>query len=180
MKGVVFVKFGEFIEQTFGEDFWDELLLTTELESEGIYTTVENYPDEELFALVDQVVKQKGLTPKQATFAFGEWMFSELYQAAPPQVHDFKDGFAFLRGVQNVIHLEVKKLNPDAILPEFKFIEQTDNTLLMEYISPRHLCYFCEGLIKGMSKQTGETLNTSQHECVHEGGERCLIQVSRH
>lgn len=111
--------------------------------------------------------------------AFGEWLFKELYAAAPPHAHEFKNGFEFLRGVQNVIHVEVKKLHPDALLPEFNFLNETENSLTMVYESPRHLCYLCEGLILGLSKLTNEKLLTTQSECVHESGERCVIEVTR-
>jgi len=179
MKGIVFVKFNEFIEELWGDEFWEHMLDEAPLESEGAYTSVGNYADQELVELILVAMKHKGLTMVQAQNAFGEWLFKELYSMAPPDAHDFKDTFEFLHGVQNVIHVEVKKLNPDAILPEFTFLEESENHLSMVYESPRHLCYFCEGLIKGLAQHTGESVSTSQSECVHEGGQRCVIEVNR-
>ena len=86
---------------------------------------------------------------------------------------------SFLHAVQDVIHIEVKKLNPDAILPEFEFIAETDDHLSLIYKSPRHLCYFCEGLIHGLAQHTGQEVKVSQSECVHESGHRCVIEVSK-
>lgn len=48
MKGIVFVKFNAFVEELWGDEFWDELLDEADLPSEGIYTAVSNYPDEEI------------------------------------------------------------------------------------------------------------------------------------
>ena len=42
MKGVVFRQFLEFAEKEFGEAKIDELLRTTDLESAGVYTNVDN------------------------------------------------------------------------------------------------------------------------------------------
>lgn len=179
MKGIVFVEFNNFIEEMFGDEFWDELLEDANLPSEGIFTSVGTYDDQELFTLVGLVCEKKDLTGQQAQHAFGQWVFKKLYQAAPAEAHDFKDIFEFLHGVENVIHVEVKKLNPDAILPEFEFLSETDNTLTLLYKSPRHMCFFCEGLIHGLAEHTGQPVEVHQTECVHEQGQRCVIEVNR-
>lgn len=177
MKGIVFVEFNEFIEEVFGEAFWDEILEEAELASEGIFTTVGTYDDQELLTLIGLVCDKKGLSAKQAQHAFGEWVFIKLYQAAPPGAHDFTDVFEFLHAVQDFIHIEVKKLNPDAILPEFEFLSETADHLTLVYKSPRNLCFFCEGLILGLAKHTKQPVEVSQSECVHEDGERCVVEV---
>jgi predicted hydrocarbon binding protein len=179
MKGIVFVKFNEFVEELWGEEFWDELLFDAQLPSEGVFTTVGLYDDQEFFTLVELIIEKKNISGKDAQFAFGKWVFKELYAAAPPQAHDFKDVFEFLHAVQNVIHIEVKKLNPDALLPEFEFIEETMTELTFHYKSPRKLCFFCEGLVHGLAEHTGQQVKVSQPECEHEGAQRCLIKVEK-
>ena len=179
MKGIIFVKLNQFVDELWGEEFWDALLQEATLPSEGIYTSVATYDDEELFTLVGLIMLKQELSAQQAQFAFGQWMFKELLLAAPPEAHKFTDVFEFLYGVQAVIHVEVKKLNPEAILPEFEFIQETDNSLPFHYISPRHMCYFCEGIIQGLAAHTGQTVSVEQPECVHEGGERCVMKVTK-
>lgn len=177
MKGIVFVKFSEFIEELWGEEFWDTLLNEANLESEGVYTTVGTYDDEELFTLIGLVVEKQNISSKEAQFAFGKWIFKELYNAAPPGAHDFKDVFEFLHAVQNYIHVEVKKLNPDALLPEFDFLSESATTLSFHYQSPRKLCFFCEGIVYGLAEHTKQKVQVSQSECEHEGDGRCVIEV---
>ena len=177
MKGIVFVKFNEFIEELWGDEFWDTLLDEANLASEGVYTTVGTYDDEELFTLIGLVVEKKNISSKDAQFAFGKWVFKELYAAAPPGAHDFKDVFEFLHAVQNFIHVEVKKLNPDALLPEFEFLSESNSSLSFHYQSPRKLCFFCEGIVHGLAEHTGQKVAVSQSECEHEGDQRCVIEV---
>jgi predicted hydrocarbon binding protein len=179
MKGIVFVKFNEFIEELWGEEFWDEILDEAALPSEGIYTTVGTYDDQELFTLIGLVVDKKNISAKDAQFAFGKWVFKELYKMAPAGAHDFKDVFEFLHAVQNFIHVEVKKLNPDALLPEFEFLSETPNQLSFHYQSPRKLCFFCEGIVYGLAEHTGQEIKISQSECEHEGGQRCVLEVEK-
>ncbi|WP_426360138.1 heme NO-binding domain-containing protein [Pseudocolwellia sp. HL-MZ19] len=177
MKGIVFVKFNEFIEELWGDEFWDTLLNKANLKSEGIYTTVETYDDQELFTLIDIVVDEKNISSKEVQFHFGKWVFKEFYNLAPAGAHDFKDVFQFLHAVQNIIHVEVKKLNPDALLPEFEFLNETTNTLSFHYRSPRKLCFFCEGIVHGLAEHIGQKIEVSQSKCEHEGNDRCVMEV---
>lgn len=179
MKGIVFVKFNEFIEELWGDEFWDELLDEADLPSEGIYTTVGTYDDQELFSLIGLVVEKKGISGVEAQQAFGKWVFKELYNVAPAGAHDFKDVFEFLHAVQDFIHVEVKKLNPDAILPEFTFLSETPTTLSLHYQSPRKLCFFCEGIIYGLAEHTQQSIEVTHQECEHQGDERCVLQVAK-
>jgi predicted hydrocarbon binding protein len=159
--------------------FWDELLNDAELPSEGIYTTVGTYDDQELFTLIDLVVDKQNMSAKDAQFAFGKWVFKELYNLAPYGAHDFKDVFEFLHAVQSVIHVEVKKLNPDALLPEFEFLSETPKQLSFHYQSPRKLCFLCEGIVAGLAQHTGQQIKVSQSECEHKGDQRCVIVVDK-
>lgn len=179
MKGVIFVKLGEFTEQTWGEAFWDELLEECDLPSGGAYTRVSTYDDQELFDIVHLITTKKQLTMAQAQQAFGQWLFKELLNSAPGHAVSTTDTFEWLHAVQDVIHVEVLKLNPDSILPEFTFLEQTENTLRLQYQSPRPLCYLCEGLIQGLAQHNGERVSTTQTECIHEQGNRCVIEVTK-
>ena len=180
MRGVVLVKFSEFIEEVWGDEFLDQIIVQADLPSEGAYSATMTYNDQELFDLVAQVVQEKQITVKEAQFAFGKWLFKELLAMAPKEAHTFTSTFEFLHAVQNFIHVEVKKLNPDSVLPEFTFLEQSENKLLLHYQSPRNLCFFCEGLIAGLSEHTGESVSTRQTECVHCQDSRCVIEVTLH
>ena len=73
----------------------------------------------------------------------------------------------------------MKKLNPDALLPEFEFLSETPNQLTFHYQSPRKLCFFCEGIVQGLAEHTGQEVKVSQTECEHEGGQRCVIEVDK-
>jgi predicted hydrocarbon binding protein len=179
MKGIVFVKFNDFIEKFWGDEFWDELLEEAELPSEGVYSTFVTYDDQELFILIGLVADKKNISAKEVQFTFGKWIFKEFYHIAPAFTHEFKDVFEFLLAVQNIIHVEVKKLNPDALCPKFKFLSQTPNQLSFHYQSPRKLCFFCEGIIYGLAEHTRQKIKVYQSECEHEGCQRCVLVVEK-
>jgi predicted hydrocarbon binding protein len=177
LKGIVFVKLSEFVEETWGLTLWDELLQESDLDSGGIFTSVGLFGDQEFFSLVALIASKKAITVEKAQKAFGEWMFKELYALAPPGAHNFVDVFEFLHGVQNIIHVEVKKLYPDALIPEFDFLFESEKILRFHYKSPRKLCHFCEGLVYGLSKHVNQKVTVTHIECERNNDERCVIEV---
>ena len=60
MKGVVFTELIEMIENECGLEVLDQVLEETKLS--GIYTTVGDYPESELYALLDSLGKATGLS----------------------------------------------------------------------------------------------------------------------
>tara|TARA_B110000503_G_C7064975_1_gene378319 strand:- start:11 stop:556 length:546 start_codon:yes stop_codon:yes gene_type:complete len=177
LKGIIFVKLSEFVEKTWGLTLWDELLQESDLDSGGIYTSAGLFGDQELHSLVALIASKKAITVEKTQKAFGEWVFKELYALAHAGAHKFVDVFEFLHGVQNIIHVEVKKLHPDALIPEFEFLFESEKILRFHYKSPRKLCYFCEGLVYGLSKHMNQEVTVTHIECEHKNDERCVIEV---
>lgn len=60
--------------------------------------------------------------------------------------------------LDGLIHVEVRKLYPDAELPRFEARVMEDGSLDVEYRSARGLADFAEGLMLGSIKWFGESL----------------------
>ena len=56
------------------------------------------------------------------------------------------------------IHIEVRKLYPDAELPAFEYSRPMEGTLIMTYQSHRAMADFAEGLILGCIEHFGEPI----------------------
>ena len=52
-----------------------------------------------------------------------------------------------LSSIENHIHVEVKKIYPDAELPTFEVVTKTNNSLIMIYKSSRAMHHFGLGLM---------------------------------
>ena len=177
MKGVVFTLLNELVEEQFGMEMWDNLIDETDPESEGIYVATDTYPDSELVNYVRVLSARLDTPAEKIIFAFGEFCLGKFSQMYPEffEGHDLK---SFLKSVHGVIHVEVKKLHPEAILPEFTYEERADNQLVMKYRSPRKLCPLAEGLITGASKHFSSTVEIAHTECMHEGSDHCRLELS--
>jgi hypothetical protein len=175
MKGVVFNLLEEMVEQEFGMAVWDALL--EETGQDGIYVSTESYPDEMLVALVVAAHEKSGIPVNDLVRAFGEFMFPRFY--AQNQKF-FQPGMTlkeFLLLVDRVIHVEVRKLHPDAGLPQFDYIDEQDNELTMIYSSPRKMCMLAEGLITGAAKHFDTEYTLSHDQCMHDGADTCKLHL---
>lgn len=179
MQGSVFTCFSDMVIDGLGMMAWSELLDEVKPESGGVYTNNQSYADEELFALVGAFCKKTNMPVTDAVTAFGKYLFTSLYRAAPAGVKQVDDLIEFLLMVDSVIHVEVKRIYPDAYLPEFTY-EKTDdpNKLVMLYKSKRKLCHLSEGLIAGAAEQFGSECTITHDVCMHDGADHCRLELT--
>lgn len=175
MKGVIFNILEEMVIDRCGLDVWSELL--EECQTEGIYTAGESYPDSELLALVDKASQSLEIPVPTLITGFGEFMFGQLVERYPIFVEQSPDLFTFLKSVDSVIHMEVRKLYDSPNLPEFTCFEKDDGTLLMEYRSPRRLCLLAEGLIRGAASHYATPIQLTHAVCMHRGDDHCALEI---
>ena len=173
MKGIIFNLVEEVVTKNYGEDTWDSLLDAAELD--GSYTSLGSYPDTDLFALVGAASTALGVPPDQIVRTLGEGAIPLLAERFPEFFDPHVGTRTFLLTLNDIIHAEVRKLYPDADLPEFDFDSANDEEITLGYRSARQLCQLAEGFIVGSARHFGETAAIDQPECMHRGDDRCLI-----
>ena len=156
MKGVVFTEFYEFVENSFSPLFLQEVINAAKLKSEGVYTATGTYPFCEMGALVASVAQKSGEDVPLLLKGFGRHLFDYFSRSNPQHFENIDNCFDFLNRVENHIHVAVRKLYPDAELPQFDCLEHTETNYTMIYKSSRGLGDLCEGLIEGCLEFFGE------------------------
>lgn len=157
MKGVVFVELLKMAEGAFGEDVVDNVLDKADLENNGAYTAVGNYSCNELIKIVDAFSEHSGLSEEVLQRKFGHWMLDFFGENYPDFFKGKTKSFEMLEAVDGEIHVEVRKLYPEAELPRFDTKRMSDTHMEMEYTSPRPLVGFCHGLIEACVERFDET-----------------------
>ena len=158
MKGIVFSEFIELVENKFSIEIADQIIDESQLESGGAYTSVGTYDHAEMVQMVVRLSELTGVGVPELLRVFGEHLtkrFTELY---PTFFDNVSDTFAFLDTIENHVHVEVKKLYPDAELPSFQTEHPDANTLIMKYTSFRPFADLAEGLILGAIAHFGESI----------------------
>lgn len=148
MKGLLFTQLLEMVEQEYGYDLVDTLLLTTDLPSGGIYTPAGTYSPLEMNRLLTNLTQCINITRVNLLQNYGRFMFRMFVVNYRHFIHSAPDAFSFLASV-DAIHCEVKKLYPEAELPSISTIQPDQQTLQLLYHSPHKLADVAYGLIEG-------------------------------
>lgn len=159
MKGIVFSEFIEMVEDKWDLDMVDDLIDDCDLASGGSYTSVGTYDHAELVALVQALSKRSGLPLDQLVHAFGTHLASTFTKKFPSFFAEVENTLELLKRIDNHIHVEVRKLYPDAELPKFSYEQPDDTTLLLHYESTRGFADLAMGLIEGTASHYGDTLS---------------------
>jgi len=175
MKGIVFNLLEEAITAAHDEAYWDAILQDANLL--GSYTSLGNYADAELVRLVEAYALRRGWQPSEVLRWFGPHMIRAFAHRMPGLFAAHSNLRSFLLSLNNLIHPEVRKLYPDAQVPEFEFEEQAHDRLVIRYCSPRRLCALAEGLIVGAAAHYHTPIQLDHPECLHRGHNKCRLEV---
>mmetsp|Transcript_28494 Transcript_28494/g.43815 ORF Transcript_28494/g.43815 Transcript_28494/m.43815 type:complete len:180 (-) Transcript_28494:1104-1643(-) len=178
MKGLVFTEFLEMVEDKFRFEVADKIIESSDLPSGGVYTAVGTYEHSEMVQLVTHLSSESGLTVPQLLKAYGNHLFTRFAAGYEVFFKDVSDGFVFLEQIDGYIHVEVRKLYPDAELPSFETKRISDNQLEMIYTSERRMGDFAEGLIEGCATHFNEDYDI-QSEKVEESGKVIRFNITR-
>jgi hypothetical protein len=158
MKGVVFTEFFEFVEGRFSPEIAEQLIDGSNLPSKGIYTSVGTYDHGEMVTLVSTLAAIVKIGVPALLKEFGRHLLKQFVIKFPPFFDGITSTFEFLPKVDSFVHVEVKKLYPDAELPTFSCLFPTSDQLQMTYESDRNLPDLAEGLILGCLEHFGERM----------------------
>lgn len=176
MKGVMFNVIEEIVTDHFGPDTWDDLLEAAAVD--GVYTSLGNYDDEDLAAIVSAASQVLSLSIPDVLRFVGEQAFPKLAARYPDYPEGLDSSRALLHRLDDVIHPQVLSLYPGARPPEFDAIDESASQLDLVYRSTRGLCFLAEGLVRGAASAYDESVEVTQSSCTHDGAEACRIHVS--
>ena len=147
MKGIVFTELIEMVEADLGIEIADRMISGSETPTDGAYTAVGTYDHMELVHLVVSLSQETGISVSELVQAFGKHLFNRFSELYPVFFEGVKSATEFLPLVETYIHVEVRKLYPDAELPSFDCESRADG-LEMTYRSKRPFADLAEGLIR--------------------------------
>lgn len=162
MRGVVFTELIEFVEEKLGFEVADQMIEQAKLAHGGTFTQGGNYPFEEMVKLLTALSKLTGKSPAELLEIFGEHLFNVLVKIYGKDIKENQSSLDFIDSVEHYVHVEVKKLYPDAELPTFTTTQKSDTMLVIIYQSEKKLDAFALGLIKSCGTYFGDTLNVTR------------------
>ncbi|MEE2802211.1 MAG: heme NO-binding domain-containing protein [Bacteroidota bacterium] len=147
MKGIIFTEFLELVEEKFGLSMVDTIINESELESQGIYTSVGTYEFSEMLQLITHLSKNTNISVDDLLLVYAEHLFAAFINMHPNIVEHYKDPMDLVASIENHIHVEVKKIYPEAQLPTFEIQEKNSDSMKIIYKSDKALYMLCKGLM---------------------------------
>jgi hypothetical protein len=149
MKGVVFTEFLEMVEEKFSYELTEKIIEASDLPSGGAYTAVGTYDHGEIVQLVTHLSQETGIAIPDLLRAFGEHVFGRFAVGYPQFFKGIESSIEFMEKVDGYIHVEVRKLYPDAELPKLEYEKPAPGTLKVTYRSNRPFADLADGMISG-------------------------------
>jgi hypothetical protein len=155
VKGIILNLLQSVVETEHGEQLWDDVLVETGVD--GAFTSLGNYPDADVIALVDALAGRMGQTRELALQWFGRRAMP-LLAARYPAFFAPDSAVDFVLSLDQIIHAEVVKLYPDAAPPALRFRDVADDRVTVEYRSARGLPDLAVGFLRGTADAYHRTL----------------------
>jgi len=171
MKGVIFNSLAEAIIEIGGEDMWDDLLVRAGLS--GAYTSLGSYDEGDLALLIGAAAEVLDVSEEEATVYAGRLVTPKLADRHSDLVASHTDTISLLCDLNDVIHPEVRKLYPNAQVPDFTTLHRGPDQLVLRYQSERNLVSLATGLILGAAELFDETVEIETEPT--EGG--CIFRL---
>ncbi|MEP2936108.1 MAG: heme NO-binding domain-containing protein [Gilvibacter sp.] len=178
MKGIVFTEFLELVEETFGLEMSDAIITESDLPSKGVYTAVGTYEFGEMLQLLGKLSEKTNLSIDDLLLVYGEHFFGVVERDYPSFLSMYSDPIELLSSVENHIHVEVKKIYPEAELPTFDVIEKSENHLVMIYTSSRAMYNFGLGLMRKTFAHFGQNGDIKM-DMINQDGTKVKFMISR-
>jgi hypothetical protein len=178
MKGVVFTEFLEMVEERFSLQTVDAILERAAPGHGGTYTAVGTYPAAEMVAMLSALAEISKTPAPALLHAFGEHLFGRFVKGYPAFFTGVTDPLDFLSKVDSYIHVEVRKLYPDAELPRFEATRKSPKELELVYKSPRALSDLAYGLMVGCGKHFGVPLTIQTEDLSGGKGETVRFTIT--
>ena len=171
MKGIIFTEFLDLVEDKFGLEMVDKILNESDLESNGVYTAVGTYSFSEMLQLLQILSTLTEISIDDLLLVYAEHFFSVIEDSYSGLLATYKDPIEMLSSIENHIHIEVRKIYPDAKLPTFVVEEKTKNLLVMIYKSSRAMHYFGLGLMHKTFEHFNATASIALEKIKEDGTE---------
>lgn len=146
MKGIILSEFVEYLENQLGDVAAQEIIDKSGVASEGAYSRVGMYDYQELIQLLTQTVSHTNTEAAVLLEGFSGHLFEMFKRDYGVFFEGVETAGEMLAQIDNHIHVEVKKLYPDAELPKFE-CEQDGNIMTLHYSSPRPLAAVAQALV---------------------------------
>jgi hypothetical protein len=138
------------------------------------------YPHEELVALVVRLSQLTGVPVPELVRAFGRHLLVRFTQLYPAMFERHASFFDFVAAIDGEIHVEVRKLYPQAVLPRFEVLQRDAQGMQLLYRSPRRMEPLARGLLEGLAAHYRQACRIDTRAWSDSAGEGTVFELALH
>jgi predicted hydrocarbon binding protein len=176
MHGIIFVELQRFVERDLGPTAWHRVVKAANL-GNRVFTSVSDYPDRELFTLVEAASKVTGKSAAEILEAFGTFIAPDLLRMYAVLIKPDWKTLDVIENTEAVIHAVVRLNQPGAKPPVLKTTRIAQEEIELRYESPRKLCQLARGIMKGIAARYDDNIVIDERTCMLRGARACVIRV---
>lgn len=162
MHGIIHTEMKKYVVGKYGADAWEAILNEAGLKGK-IYMTIGTYPDAEAVALVTAASKLTNLPAEDILEDFGQSVTPALMKMYGSLVKPEWKTTEMLLHTEETIHKIVRMKNPGAAPPQLAFSQTGAKQLELHYNSPRQMSAVARGIIKGVARYYGESVQIKEN-----------------
>jgi predicted hydrocarbon binding protein len=177
MRGIVVSGLEDYICSKVGLNQWHTAIDVCLDKDKQIITAAEYYDDEKVLQIITVLTEQLNEPVTDFITDFGKHLFETLKNFYSFLLEDIDSFDSLLMSLDQVIHSNVKKVHPDALVPKFT-IESNATGWTVKYESERKLCYLAIGLLHGAADYYDIKINLEHLKCMHNKSDHCLFEIN--
>jgi predicted hydrocarbon binding protein len=174
MHGIVFGELKQYVNARLGPEAWNGLLHDAGLGTK-LYLAVQEYPDEELGAILAAASTKTGLSIADVLFDFGVFIGPHLMRMYRAFIQPEWTALDVIEHTEERIHRMVRVDHRGARPPYLSTTRRNASEIVVHYASARRLCSLAKGIASGIAAHYGETLEIRELTCMHRGAATCEI-----
>jgi tRNA A-37 threonylcarbamoyl transferase component Bud32 len=150
---------------------------TSVVRQAGHYLPSGSYPDGDAVALLQAVADARGEPLGETVTRFGEFLAPHLVKVAGPLVDPAWRTLDLVEHTEQLIHAMVRVEKPGAEPPVLEAVRIGPDELHLVYSSRRRLCLLASGLLRGLARHFGETVEIDEPGCMLRGDPFCSFVI---
>ncbi|MGZ6828005.1 MAG: heme NO-binding domain-containing protein [Mycobacteriales bacterium] len=176
MHGSILMALRRYVVKSYDEATWEALL--AEVGTPGrLFTSLGDYPDGDVMALVGAACAATGQDADAVLSGFGRFLAADLVATYPFLVDRSWTAFDLIEKTEGTIHTVVRARQVGARPPMLVATRRGPEHVSVRYDSSRRLCALARGIILGVGDHYGTPLQVNETTCSRKGAPACQIEV---
>lgn len=142
-----------------------------------MYLPIQEYPDDDMIALVGAASRTLDLPAETILEEFGKFIAPSLVGLYRTLVKPEWKTLDLLENTEQTIHTVVRARNRGARPAKLQVVRTGENSVDLTYHSERRLCAVAKGIVQGVATHYGETVEITETTCMQKGAKACKMEV---